>query len=207
MLAIGAVELLSLLVGFSPSSSIESALPEIDIPDLDAPDADGLELSGAQLGPFSLILGWLSVGRVPVLVLLVIALTSFAVAGYILQWAATGILGGPLSGLLASIPALIAAAYSTRHLGRWLGRIFPRDHSEAASQKELIGSYATIIRGEAKKGQPAEAKTTDLRGRTHYILLEPNDADTSYAAGDRVFIVGQDRNIYRAITKLNQQQG
>ncbi|MDB5540067.1 MAG: flotillin [Devosia sp.] len=161
--AIGAVELGSLLIGFSPSSSIESALPEIDLPDVDAPDADGLELSGAQMGPFSLVLSWLSVGRVPVLVLLVIALTSFGIAGYALQWAVTSVLGGPLSGLLASIPALIAAAYATRHLGRWLGRVFPRDHSEAASQKEMIGSYATIIRGEAKRGQPAEEELHEQR--------------------------------------------
>ena len=40
----------------------------------------------------------------------------------------------------------------------------------------MVGSYATIIRGEAKRGQPAEAKTYDLRGRTHYVLIEPDDA-------------------------------
>jgi len=69
-----------------------------------------------------------------------------------------------------------------------------------------VGSYATIIRGEAKQGQPAEAKTTDLRGRTHYILLEPGEAGMSYSAGDRVFLVGRDKNIYRAITRLTPPQ-
>jgi hypothetical protein len=203
MLAIGVLEAVSLLIGFSPFGSIEDALPDVPDPDvLDAPDA-----SGAEIGPFSQVLGWLSVGRLPLLMLLVIFLTAFGLSGWIVQWIAERTIGVPISAWLAAIPALIAGAYATRHLGRWLGRIFPRDHTEAASQKELIGSYATIIRGEAKQGQPAEAKTTDLRGRSHYILLEPDDPALTYGAGDRVFIVGQDKNIYRAVTRLSKPQG
>lgn len=199
MLAIGVVEAVSLLSGFSPTAAIEDALPDIDLPEagLDAP-----AMNGAEIGPFSLILGWLSVGRVPLLIVFVIALTSFGLAGWLIQGLAGQVMGAPLTPWLASIPALAASAFACRHLGRWLGRIFPRDHTEVASQRELIGSYATIIRGEAKIGQPAEAKTTDLRGRTHYVLLVPDDAGTVYSAGDRVFIVGQDKNVYRAITKL-----
>jgi len=217
MLAIGGIELVALLVGFSPSASIESALPDIDVPDLPGPDIDvpelhapdlhGAELSTIEPGPLSLILGWFSVGRVPILVLFVIALTSFAVAGYIIQWTAHGTLGFALNAGLASIPAAVAAAYSTRWLGRFLGRIFPKDQTEAASRQDLVGAYATIIRGTARQGQPAEAKTTDLRGRNHYILLEPSVPEQSYTAGDRVFIVGRDKNIYRAVTKLETQQG
>jgi hypothetical protein len=201
MLALGALELVSLLVGFSPSASLESALPDVDVDvDADIPD-------GAALGPLSQVLGWLSVGKLPLLVLMVIFLTSFGLAGYVAQWITIGIVGGPLNVWIASILALAGGLYATRHLGRWLGRIFPRDQSEAASQKELVGSYATIIRGEARQGQPAEAKAQDLRGRSHYVLIEPQDAATTYKSGDRVFIVGQDRNVYRAVTKLNTQEG
>jgi hypothetical protein len=206
MLAIGAVELIALLIGFSPSGAVESVLPEVDMPEVDVPDIGGAE--GVQaLSPLSATLGWLSVGRVPILVLLVIFLTTFGLSGYILQWAVASAFGGPLNAWLAAIPALAAGIYGMRHLGRWLGRIFPRDHTEAASQKDLVGSYATIIRGEAKKGQPAEAKTYDLRGRTHYVLIEPQDAEATYGAGARVFIVEQDKNIYRAVTKLKAREG
>ena len=201
MLAIGALELLSLLTGFSPSASIEAALPGIDVPDLEAP-----EMSGAEAGPFSQVLSWFSVGRLPFLALIVIFLTGFALSGYVVQWAAIGATGAAFSAWLAAIPARIGASYVTRHLGRWLGNIFPRDQSEAASRADLIGSYATIIRGEAKQGQPAEAKTTDLRGRTHYILLEPGEPDSTYAAGDRVFLVGRSKNVYRAITRISPPQ-
>jgi hypothetical protein len=199
MLAIGALELVSLLVGFSPSASLESALPDLDV-DADVPD-------GPALGPFSQMLGWLSVGKLPLLVLMVVFLTSFGLVGYIVQWLVVGVTAAPLNVWLVSLLALAGGLYATRHLGRWLGRIFPRDQSEAASQKELIGSYATIIRGEARQGQPAEAKAQDLRGRSHYVLIEPQDPATTYKSGDRVFIVGQDRNVYRAVTKLNTQEG
>ena len=204
MLAIGALEVASLLIGFSPSGSIEDALPDVPGPDvLDVHDASG----AADVGAVGQVLGWLSVGRLPLLMLLVIFLTSFGIAGWMVQWGAIAAFSAPLSPWLASIPALLAGAFATRHLGRWLGRIFPRDHTEVASQKELIGSYATIIRGEARKGQPAEAKTTDLRGRSHYILLEPDDPSITYGAGDRVFIVGQDKNIYRGVTRIAKPQG
>jgi hypothetical protein len=201
MLAIGVIELLSLVIGFSPSASIEAALPGVDVPDLEAP-----ELSGAEVGPLSQVLSWFSVGRLPFLALLVIFLTGFGLGGYVVQWAAGASIGGALAPWLAAVPALVGASYATRHLGRWLGDIFPRDQSEAASRSELVGSYATVIRGEARQGQPAEAKTTDLRGRTHYILLEPGEPGMSYSAGDRVFLVGRDKNIYRAITRLTPPQ-
>jgi hypothetical protein len=206
MLAIGALELVSLLIGFSPSGAVEFMLPEVDAKvDVAVPDAGGVD--GIQaFSPLSATLGWLSVGRVPILVLLVIFLTAFALAGYIVQWAAASAFGTPLNAWLAAIPAVAGGAYAMRHVGRWLGSIFPRDHTEAASQKDLIGSYATIIRGAAKRGQPAEAKTYDLRGRTHYVLIEPDDAATTYGAGARVFIVGQDKNIYRAVTKIKAQE-
>jgi hypothetical protein len=203
MLAIGVLEVVSLLVGFSPFGSIEDALPDVPDPDaFDAPDASG----AADVGAVGQVLGWLSVGRLPLLMLLVIFLTTFGLSGWIVQWVAGSASGAPISPWLAAIPALLGGAFATRHLGRLLGRIFPRDHTEVASQKELIGSYATIIRGEARQGQPAEAKTTDLRGRSHYILLEPDDPAMSYGAGDRVFIVGQDKNIYRAVTRLSKPQ-
>lgn len=205
MLALGAVEVVSLLIGFSPSASIDSALPEVpgDI-DVDVPDAP--DAGAVAFGPLSYMLGWLSVGRMPVLVLFVIFLTAFALSGYAVQWLALRALGFALVAPLAAVPAVVGGAYATRHLGRWLGRFFPREQTEAASQKDMIGSYATILRGEARKGQPAEAKTHDLRGRSHYVLIEPDDAEATYTAGQRVFIVGQDRNIYRAVTRVTPKE-
>jgi hypothetical protein len=205
MLAIGVIELVALFSGFSPSSSIESALP--DVPDVDAPDLPGPDVDGVDgvhgLSPLSATLGWLSVGRVPILVLLVILLATFGLAGYLIQNLAASWFGGPLASWFAAIPAAIAGLFAMRYGGQWLGRIFPRTQTDAASQAEMVGSYATVIRGEAKRGQPAEAKTYDLRGRTHYVLIEPAEESDVYGTGSRVFLVSRDRNIYRAITRID----
>jgi hypothetical protein len=200
MLAIGIVELVALFSGFSPSSSIESALP--DVPDIEVPEVDGID-AVQGLSPLSATLSWLSVGRVPILVLLVIFLATFGLVGYLVQNLAAGWFGAPLASWLAAIPAALAAIFAMRHGGRWLGRIFPRTQTDAASQAEMVGSYATVIRGEARRGQPAEAKTYDLRGRTHYVLIEPAEDSDVYGTGSRVFLVSRDRNIYRAITRID----
>ncbi|MDB5505740.1 MAG: hypothetical protein JWR75_378 [Devosia sp.] len=199
LLAIGLIEAAALLSGFSPSASLESALP--DLPEFDGPEA------GLELGPLSALLSWLSFGRVPVLILLVIFLASFALSGFAVQWLAAAAIGMPLAPLLAAVPATAGGLFSMRQLGRWLARIFPRDHSEAASQQDVVGSVATIIRGEARPGQPAEAKAQDMRGRSHYLLVEPKAADATYRAGDKVVIVSRHKNIYRAVTGLDEPQG
>lgn len=201
MLAIGVIELVALLFGVSPSSSIESLLPDVDPPDL--ADVDGVEGVSAGLSPLSATLGWLSVGRVPILVLFVIFLTAFGLAGYLVQSAAASVFGSALPTWLAALPAALAGILSMRYGGQGLGRIFPRTQTDAASQAEMVGSYATVIRGEARIGQPAEAKTTDLRGRTHYVLIEPAEEADVYGTGTRVFLVKRERNIYKAITRID----
>lgn len=194
MLAIGLIELLALLVGTSISSALDSMLPDVGI---DAPD-----LSGADPGPLSLVLGWLSIGQVPALVALVLGLCGFAVSGLAIQLTAQALLGTAFPALLAAIPALAAAAWSMRLGGRALGPLFGTGHSEAASRADFVGSFATIIRGTARRGLPAEAKTTDGRGRTHYLLIEPDSDGVTFEAGARVFIVGQTGTVYRAIDRL-----
>lgn len=197
MLAIGALELAALLMGLSASSAIDSVLPDLDS---DLPDA-----SGAEIGPLSSVLSWLSFGRVPSLVALVLGLCGFAVGGIATQFAARGILAGPIPAALAAIPGLVVAAYAMRIGGSLLAPLFGALHSDVASREDFIGSFATIIRGTARQGAPAEAKTTDNRGNTHYVLVEPSDASEEFAAETRVFIVSRNANVYRAITKISSR--
>lgn len=200
MLGIGAIELVALLMGFSPSAAIDASLPDFDPPEVDVDGPDG----AIELGPLSATLNWLSVGKVPFLVLLVIFLTSFGLGGYLVQAITTQLLGSMMPAWLAALPALTVAAYACRHLGAWFGRVFPQVETDATSQKDLVGGFATIIRGEARQGAPAEAKTKDGRGRTHYILVEPEEAGQALTAGRRVFLIRQQGNIYRAVTRVER---
>ena len=197
MLAIGAIELAALLAGLSASSAVDSLLPDLDT---NAPDA-----SGAELGPLSAVLSWLSFGRVPSLVALVLGLCGFAVGGLATQFAALGLVTTPIPAAMAAIPGFVAAAYSMRIGGRLLAPLFGAIHSDVASRDDFIGSFATIIRGTARQGFPAEAKTTDNRGVTHYVLIEPRDAAETFEADSRVFIVARQDNVYRAITKISSR--
>lgn len=221
MLIIAAVELVGALMGMPASAMLDSLLPEIDADidldidtdlDIDADvdleadyaggplDADAPSIPNAPgPGALSQILGWLCVGKVPILVLLIVFLTAFGLSGMLIQSAVAGIIGAPLPSFIASIPAVMAAIPVTRFFGLILAKIMPKEQTEAISQKQFIGKVATIIRGKARKGAPAEAKLTDSFGQTHYVLIEPDDEAKTFTQGAAVIIVKQSGSIYQAI--------
>lgn len=191
-LALAGVELLGLLFGFGMSEALDGVLPDFDLP-------EGGGAGAGLIGPW---LGWLSFGRVPALAVVILFASSFGLAGFIEQQAMARLFGFMLEPLIAAIPAAIAAAFATRWLGRLLARIVPRDESEAVSTTGFVGRVATVIRGEARSGFPAEAKLKDAHGKTHYLLVEPDEPEQSFPQGSQVVIVRQNGGVYHAITKL-----
>lgn len=219
MMLIAAFEVVGALIGMSPSAAVDSMLPEVDL-DMDADldvdldmdvDFDADVAGGAfdsdisagpdtvTAGPLSHILGWLCVGRVPVLVLLVVFLTAFGVSGLAVQGLVHNLVGAPLPQIIAAILAFLAAIPATRFSGLALAAIMPKEQTEAVSQRRFIGKVATILRGEARRGFPAEAKLTDQFGQTHYILVEPDDGSQTFTKDTDVIVVKQTGSVYRAI--------
>jgi hypothetical protein len=190
-LAITLLELLGLLLGTQPSAMVDNALPDFDA---DVPDV--------ELGPLSQSLSWLSFGKLPALVVLILILASFGLIGFAGQEALRRAFGFALHPALASVPAAIGAAFVTRHAGLALARIMPREESDAVSTKAFVGRVATVFRGIAGPGHPAEAKLTDIHGKTHYVLIEPDDGEAVMPEGSEVVIIRQEGSVYRAITKL-----
>ena len=213
MFFIAAMEGIGFLVGVSVSGIVDTFMPdiegpEIDIPDAELPDPDtGLELRSPEMaeaatgsgGFFTKILGWMSFGKVPALIWLVIFLTTFGLSGLLVQGCFVTIAGFFLPGWLATAPALALAAPVTGQVGKGVAHVLPKDESEAVSRDHFVGRVATILRGIAEQGQPAEAKLTDRHGLTHYVLVEPDLQSGRFEAGDRVLIVDRRSNIYRAI--------
>ncbi|HEX2826279.1 MAG TPA: YqiJ family protein [Burkholderiales bacterium] len=172
LLALTLVEGLALLVGFSASQWVDSFLP--DSVHADAPDS---------------VLGWLHVGKVPLLVLLIVFLASFAVIGFALNIVASGVFGLRLPALLSGPIALIAALPVVRGVGAAVAHIIPRDQSYAVSLDTLVGRVAAVVAGTARQGYPAQARVMTEHGQTVYVMVEPDTSETTFPPNESVLLV------------------
>ena len=140
------------------------------------------------------LLGWLGIGRVPLLMLLVVFLAFFGLIGLALQQFA-----GPLS-LWIAAPAAAAAALPLTGLGaRGLARIVPGDETTAVSLDSLVGRRGTITIGTARRGSPAQARVKDVHGQVHYVMVEPHEEEHPISEGQEVLLARRDGNIFLAL--------
>lgn len=187
------------LLGIGLSNAIESLMPDVDL-DVDA-DLSGPEVQSAT--PLSRLLGWLRIGKVPVLMLLVIFLTAFGLIGLAIQSFIHNAAGFLLPALVASIPAVLLALPVVRAFGSVLSKLLPGDETDAISVESLVGRVATITLGTAKQGSPAEARVQDMHGTTHYVMVEPDSAQEEYTRGDDVLLVRRAGSIFKVINNTN----
>ena len=204
MFGIGLLEGVTTLFGAGASSIIESVLPDLGLDgdldvDLDgepgAPDGGDINTSGT----LSRLVGWINVGRVPVLVMLVLFLSGFGLLGLILQCAFQRAFGVLLPGTLATLAVLPVSLYVVRISSIGLSKVIPKDETEAVSEDSFIGRVARITLGTAASGRPAQAKLRDKYGQTHYVMVEPDSADTSFPSGTEVLLVDRAGAVFRAI--------
>ncbi len=209
MIGIGLLEGVATLLGTGISGFLNAFLPEADIA-LDPgagvrTGAEGLDL--AEMGSpsaLSKLLGWLHVGRIPVLVLLVCFLFSFGMLGLVLQAIARDTVGTLMPGSVAGMLAFVGALGFVRVSGRALAKLIPKDESEAVSENDFIGRVAHLTLGSASKGKPAQAKLRDARGRTHYVMVEPDEDTATLAPGTDVLIVKKGGAVFYAIPNTNK---
>lgn len=214
---IAALELVGILFGVAFSNLVDSALPDFEL-DADADFEVDAELSAAggpldvdgpdvpdmpSVGPLSQFLSWLCVGKVPVLILLAAFLLGFGLTGLVVQETSQGMLGRYVWPALVAVPAFMVALPTTRYLGLTISKLMPKEETDAVSRKAFIGAVATIIRGEAEVGKPAEAKLRDVHGTTHYILVEPDQTGLKFAQGDEVLLVKKSGSIFHVIANAN----
>ena len=202
-LLIAAVEVLGLLLGLGLSEAIDNLLPdlgpEVDL-DLDVDlevDADS-DIEPADPGAFAHLLGWLNVGRVPFLVLLIVLLASFAVVGFAVQLVAGEILTLLPAWVVA--PAAFAAALpTTRAASRVVGGLIPREETYAVDQDEFVGRTATVTLGPVDAETPGKAKLSDQHGNTHFVRLRAAQPGTRFERNARVLLVGLKGSVFEAI--------
>src|ERR1700733_4525113 len=127
MATLGGIELLSMLVGFS--------IGELFGKDIDV-EAD----SHNALGGLFL---WINAGRLPLLILIILALGIFSIEGFALQGVAHG-LGITVPAWIAGFVAFAAMIPVIRTTSRGISRIIPRDETYAVSDADFVGTVATV---------------------------------------------------------------
>jgi hypothetical protein len=194
MLGIAVLEGAFLLLGFGLFQFLDTLVPDVSIsseldmsPDIDSPSA------------ISRFLSWLRIGKVPLLMLLVVFLTSFGILGLILQSIVNQLLGVLLPAWLAVIPIFFLTLPVVRVSGIILEKVMPGDETDVISEDALIGHVAILTLGRAQFGSPAEAKARDQHGTTHYVMVEPEQNTVIFERGDKVLLVQRNGATFKAI--------
>lgn len=192
---IAALELITMLLGFALSHLVDSA-----IPGLDHDTEVGLDLNhDGHVGPFEQVMGWLHVGQVPVLILLIILLMGFGLVGVTTQYAAINASKAPLP-LAGAIPiAFIGGVLFVHFIGGFVQKTILKDESTAVSAESLVGHSAIITLGATTKGTPSQAKLKDKHGQTHYVMVEPVHDGIQYEPGQSVLLIERTGHKYLVI--------
>jgi membrane protein implicated in regulation of membrane protease activity len=179
---IALLEGFGMLVSLSPSNLIDDWLPDV----------------GGE-GALDRVLGWLHVGRVPALVLLLLFLAGYVLFGYGLQMVAHGLLGGYLPAWMAGLLAVPSGLATVRGLGSLIAHIVPRDETSIVSEQSLVGRVGVVTAGVARRGLAAQARVRDALGRSHYLMVEPDLDDEVFEEGAQVLIVRKAGAFFRCI--------
>lgn len=182
MFGLGIIEIISLMLGASFAS--------IDYPSLELDASQGF-------------INWLHIGRAPLLILLVFFLLGFGLSGILLQQLSLQLLGSFSHAALVAIPSLILGLTHMNLGGRLVHKYLPKDETQAISKHSFIGQTVTITTGHAECGHPAEAKFQDQFGQTHYVMVEPDEADYSFNEGTTALIIRQEGSIYRVVPNIH----
>lgn len=205
-------ELISLFSGLGVNQVVDDLLSSnVDFPDM--PDdfigsgefSSGIEGSAPPEGGSLIgrVLAWLYVGRVPVLIVLVVFLSIFGVVGLVAQMALLQTIGLTAPGLIAAPTVFFISLPMVRWCAANLARILPQDETSAVNTGSFIGRTATVVGGAARQGMPCQARLIDHFGTTHYVMVEPEDAEVVLENGSLVLLVRRINGRFSAIPNPN----
>ena len=154
------------------------------VDDQAALDADADSSSG-----FTEFGSWLALDRVPLLVWLVLLLTTFGTAGLTFNFLSLTLLDTYFARWLITLLAVIAGLFFTARFGTFIARLLPKQESSATTADELVGTVGHITVGVARQNSPAEGKFIDAHGQPHYLLVEPLEPDEQFSQGEKILLI------------------
>jgi hypothetical protein len=183
MATLGGIELLTMIVGFSISELVGHDFA------LDSENHSGI--GGLFL--------WINAGRLPLLILIMLALGIFSSAGFLLQ----AIAHGAGATMPVSIAALAAAGLSIpviRIASRGIARIIPRDETYAVNEADFVGHVAEVAIGPLDQGLPGRVRLKDVFGNWHNVAARAGPDSAPLPVGARVLLVDRDTRSFIAIS-------
>ena len=154
------------------------------VDDQAALDADADSSSG-----FTEFGSWLALDRVPLLVWLVLLLTTFGTAGLTFNFLSLTLLDTYFARWLITLLAVVAGLFFTARFGTFIARLLPKQESSATTADELVGTVGHITVGVARQNSPAEGKFVDAHGQPHYLLVEPLEPDEQFSQGEKILLI------------------
>jgi hypothetical protein len=193
MVTLGGIELLTMIVGFSISELIGKDF--------------ALETeSHSAIGGLFL---WINAGRLPLLILLILALGVFAIAGFLLQAVAHSI-GTAVPVALAALAAFAISLPAIRVTSRGIARIIPRDETYAVDEADFVGHVGEVSIGPLDQGLPGKVRLKDVFGNWHSVAARASPESTPLPVGTSVLLVDRDARCFIAISApadlITQQQ-
>ncbi len=183
MVTLGGIELLTMIVGFSISELIGKDF--------------ALETeSHSAIGGLFL---WVNAGRLPLLILMILALGVFAIAGFLLQAVAHS-LGTAVPVTLAALAAAAISLPAIRVTSRGIAHIIPRDETYAVDEADFIGHVAEVSIGPLDQGLPGRVRLKDVFGNWHSVVARASPDSTPLPVGASVLLVDRDARSFIAIS-------
>lgn len=155
---------------------------------------DGDDASGFVGGA----LAWLNPGRVPILVLLMLALGGFSALGYLVDAVAMA-LWQPLPPVIAAVASFLGTMPFMRRGSRLVARIVPRDESYAVGNEEFVGFVATVTIGPLDDGKPGRVRLKDRFGNWHFLIARAAEGQAPLAVGSSVLLVDRRDQLFLAV--------
>ena len=183
MVTLGGIELLTMIVGFSISELIGKDF--------------ALETeSHSAIGGLFL---WINARRLPLLILLILALGVFAIAGFLLQAVAHSV-GTAVPVALAALAAFAISLPAIRVTSRGIARIIPRDETYVVDEADFIGHVAEVSIGPLDQGLPGRVRLKDVFGNWHSLVARASPESTPLPVGASVLLVDRDAKSFIAIS-------
>jgi hypothetical protein len=183
MVALGGIELLTTLVGFSIGELVGHDI---------AADAHGHHALGG-------LFLWINAGRLPLLILLILALGIFSIEGFLLQGLAQGV-GVAVPVWIATLAAVAGSIPVIRAFSRGIARIIPRDESYAVDEADFVGHVGEVSVGPLDQGLPGRVRLKDVFGNWHTVSARASSDSNALAVGASVLLVDRDAKCFIAIS-------